>query len=285
MIVDAHAHLWCPSRRQDDILILAREPSLAGDAMPDRLLPLMTQYGIGTAAIIQSAPSLGHSRFCLETAERHERLPAVMGWLDLDSEDFGSEKARATMSQRFAGIRIMLNRMPEAARVLEPRCVANVRALARDKCAIELLAMPEHLPLIADLANVVDEGLFIVDHAGQPDLRAPDQPEWRADMRRLAQRSNVLTKVSGLAERKGIDWTPRDLQPIVAFLFDNFTAERLMFATNWPVCDLVGGMGRWIEGLDEIVTHLGLGRGERTAFYAHTAMRALGANRFRAISG
>lgn len=281
MIIDAHAHLWCPSRRRDDILILTREPSLAFDAMPDRLLPLMAQHGIAAAVIVQSAPTLDHSRFCLETAERHPALPAVMGWLDPSSETFGDEQEAAARSGGLAGIRIMLNRMRNPTGVLAPRFVANLRDLARRDRTIELLAMPEHLVLVAELVDAVGEGLFIVDHAGQPDFGKPGLGDWTEDIRRLARRPNVLTKISGLAERVGPGWTVQQLHPVVAGLFADFSADRLMFATNWPVCDLVGGMGRWMEGLGEIVVHLGLSADERAAFYARTAMRAYGARRFQ----
>lgn len=278
MIVDAHAHLWQPTRRRDDILVLSREPTLAIDAMPDRLLPLLAQHSIDAAVIIQSAPSIDHSNFCLATTNGQDALPAVIGWLDPASDSFEVDLRNASEDDGFAGIRLMLNRMHDPAKVLAHRFVGNLRMLVSHGRATELLALPEHLQLAGQLIDAVGEGRFIVDHAGQPDLRTSDLEDWRDDIRRLAKRPGVSTKVSGLAERIGPNWTAQQLQPIVAFLFAEFSPQRLMFATNWPVCDLVGGVGRWMEGVSEIVDRLGLSPAERAAFYAGTALCAYGLN-------
>jgi len=74
------------------------------------------------------------------------------------------------------------------------------------------------------------------------DGKAPPA-EWLEKMKTLAPRSKVYFKVSGLVEGTGRNdgTAPRDVEfyrPVLEAMWTMFGAERLIYASNWPVSEL-----------------------------------------------
>jgi L-fuconolactonase len=76
-----------------------------------------------------------------------------------------------------------------------------------------------------------------------------------------------------LIERGGFEWSVDDLRPYVSHLLGAFGADRLMFASNWPVVNLVGTYRRWWEAINRVLADLGIGDAARTAIFHDTAVR------------
>jgi L-fuconolactonase len=90
-------------------------------------------------------------------------------------------------------------------------------------------------------------------------------------MHELGLRQNVWCKVSGLAtEADWKNWTPETLRPYLDATVDAFGAERLMVGSDWPVCLLATGYGRWFEVLREYF--VGFTETEREAIFGETAV-------------
>lgn len=90
---------------------------------------------------------------------------------------------------------------------------------------------------VAELARVVGahEGLSVVlEHAGWPLTREGTFEGWRTELRELAQRPNVVCKVSGFAM-----WLHRieesDLRPWVETCVETFGPDRCIVGSNFPV--------------------------------------------------
>jgi L-fuconolactonase len=77
--------------------------------------------------------------------------------------------------------------------------------------------------------------------------------------------------VSGLATvATGPDWEP-EIAPLVVHAAAAFGWERLLFASDWPICDLAGGYGRWLAFLRRMIA--GASASEQAAFFAGAAER------------
>jgi predicted TIM-barrel fold metal-dependent hydrolase len=48
-------------------------------------------------------------------------------------------------------------------------------------------------------------------------------------------------------------WQPEDLAPIVNHCLDQFGPDRVMFASDWPVCTLGAPLAQWVDALKQIV--------------------------------
>jgi L-fuconolactonase len=149
--------------------------------------------------------------------------------------------------------------------------VRDVRLLGDLGMRFDLCAPPQRLP---DAIRVVDQcpdTQFICDHCGNADPKAfwdesrknavpdagrpgHDADQWRRDMVKLAQRQNVVCKISGVVSRAPkSSWLPDDLAPIVNHCLESFGPDRVMFASDWPVCTRTAALREWVAALNTIV--------------------------------
>ncbi len=112
---------------------------------------------------------------------------------------------------------------------------------------------------LTDAAKLVDAcpgTLFILDHCGNADVKVKDQTAWRRDIGGVAQRKNVVVKVSGIiASATPGQWTVDDLAPIVNHTLDVFGPDRVLFGGDWPVCTLGASYKQWYDALRQIVAN------------------------------
>jgi predicted TIM-barrel fold metal-dependent hydrolase len=124
---------------------------------------------------------------------------------------------------------------------------------------------------LADAANVAaaaPDTRFILDHCGNPnttwfakgaDSREADQ--WKRGIESIARQPNVACKISGVAENGPAEGaTPERIAPPVVHCLDSFGPDRVMFASNWPVCLKSITISKWVEMLQHIIT----GRGDES---------------------
>ena len=68
---------------------------------------------------------------------------------------------------------------------------------------------------------------------------------------------NVFAKVSGLHNvTPHADWTPDDLRGAFDVALESFGSGRLMFGSDWPVCNIGGGYRRQVEAFETLIAPL-----------------------------
>jgi predicted TIM-barrel fold metal-dependent hydrolase len=73
-------------------------------------------------------------------------------------------------------------------------------------------------------------------------------------MAELARRDRVVCKISGIIARAPKDtWLPEDLAPIINHCLEVFGPDRVMFASDWPVCTRVASLHEWVGALNQVV--------------------------------
>src|SRR5690606_29990572 len=71
--------------------------------------------------------------------------------------------------------------------------------------------------------------------------KAGEIDQWKNDLNRLAAQENVLCKISGMiTEADWKSWTYEQLVPYLDVAFEAFGTSRLMFGSDWPVCQVAG---------------------------------------------
>lgn len=139
-------------------------------------------------------------------------------------------------------------------RCLEPAFVDDVRWLGERGLCFDLCMRPGEIGDGAALARACPETRFVLDHCGNVHMMPADEARWRRDVAEIGALPNVWCKVSGLTVPDGpIDAAAATLAPLVDHVLDRFGAERVLFAGNWPVCRLQGGLARWVATLRAIV--------------------------------
>ncbi len=87
-------------------------------------------------------------------------------------------------------------------------------------------------------------------------MQSPDQTAWQRDIAAVAQRKNVVAKISGIiASAKPGAWKVEQLAPIVNHTLDTFGPDRVMYGGDWPVCTLAASYRQWFDAFNQIVSN------------------------------
>ena len=115
----------------------------------------------------------------------------------------------------------------------------------------------------------------ILSHLGKPPIAGGDLAEWMSDFREIAERPNVVCKLSGLPlESKIPGWQESDFQPCIDLALEAFGPDRLMFGSDWPPCLMATTYNRWSRAVESAIDSLSLD--EQAAIWHGTAERVYG---------
>ncbi len=171
------------------------------------------------------------------------------------SEGFAEYLARYHEQPAIKGLRRVLHGADTPpGHCLEQRFVDDIRLLGKKGLSFDLCMRPAELSDAAKLIDACPDTSFILDHCGNASVRANDLSAWKADIGRIAERKNVVCKVSGIvASAAPGPWTSDDLAPIVNHVMDQFGPDRVVFGGDWPVCTLAATYREWVSALQAIV--------------------------------
>lgn len=278
--VDAHHHLWDPARRA--------YPWLAGDA----LAPIRRPYTLDdlrrvTAAVpevsstvlVQTVSETAETEEFLATAAASGGLVAgVVGWVDLTAPDVADRLAAlraAPGGDLLVGIRHQAEDEPDPRWLLRDDVRRGLAAVAAAGLAYDLLVRPPQLPAAVELTGLLPSARFVLDHAGKPPVARGELEPWASAITALAKRPNVFCKLSGLVtEADWASWQVADLRPYAEHVLASFGPDRVVFGSDWPVCELAATYEQVAASAAELTA--GLSAAERAEVFGATAVRAYG---------
>lgn len=254
MRVDAHHHLWSVAR--GDYGWLRPDLPIYRDYLAADLAPLLAAAGIDRTIVVQAAPSEAETRFLLELAEANAFIAAVVGWIDFDAPDAADRVLHAARSPRLAGLRPMLQDLPDDDWLLRPSLAQVWQAMVESKLAFDALVKPRHLPSLRRFLDRHPDLRVVVDHAAKPDIAGGAFEPWAEEMRAIARDTRALCKLSGLVTEAAPGWSAETLQPYVELLLDAFGPARLMWGSDWPVLELNGSHALWVAASEILLCGL-----------------------------
>jgi predicted TIM-barrel fold metal-dependent hydrolase len=310
-IIDAHVHLYqSPVVRYliDDYLADAKAghnirasvhveiQAFARKTGPEAFRPLgEIEYANGVGAMGAS----GVYGDCQVAA-------GIVGHVDLRQGEIVEEVLDRSMTlapERFKGVRQVANEHPSEAPyrfithrpprglLTDARFLEGFRHLAPRGLSFDASVFHNQLPDVARLASTFADTTIILDHVGIPvamDMDASGRSEvfveWRTGLRALAQRPNVLCKISGLGlPYLGFDFIGREevvysadlaaaWKPYIDEAIEAFGPHRCMMASNFPQDGRSCGFVPLWNALKRSVNDLSAD--EKDALFFETASRA-----------
>jgi len=128
--------------------------------------------------------------------------------------------------------------------------IENVARLATYGLSFDLCVLARQLPVALRLASKCPDVSFVLDHCGIPEVKDQTLDPWRANIRELSSLPNVSCKISGLvAYANPANWMAEDLRAFVDHVIESFGWDRVMFGSDWPVCNLTASYQRWVATL------------------------------------
>ena len=271
-IIDAHHHFWDPQANYHPWLTPeACIPFRYGDysAIKRRYLPPDYFADAGAHRVVQTVyvetewdpqDPIGETRFIEGLAARYGVPNAIVAQAWLDHPD-----APAVLAEQ-ADFSVVRSVRHKPGGPTAPQQVGHERSLMSDEgwrrgfAELEKLGLHFdlqtpwwNLPEAECLARDFPGTLLILNHAGLPnDRSAQGLQAWHAAMARLARWPNVQVKISGLGQQ-GKPWRAADNAWIVNQVIGLFGADRVMFASNFPVDSLCGSFNDIYSGFKHIV--------------------------------
>lgn len=271
MIIDAQVQLWTADSRW---LAPAEYGPIRRDYGVGELRAKLAGSGVDACVLVEAcATDSADTTRCLAVAAWTPEVVGVVGWVPLTDPDLGDilGKHRAGPGgERLAAVHERVYEKADG--FLDDAAVrAGLAVVADQGLAIELAVRPEQLPSVARLAEALTGARIVLEQAGSPWLTGgPDAlAEWRRLIQPVAACGNVRAKLSGLVTLAHWDrWSIDDLRPCVDHAVEVFGASRLMFGSDWPMCELAA---TYDESLRTIATLLG---GLHPDVFAKTAVAA-----------
>jgi L-fuconolactonase len=224
--------------------------ALRANYSPTDLIPYMSAAGFDGCVAVEARQSVKENAYLLDLFDRYEQIKAVVGWVDLCDASVRDELDQWACRAGFAGVRHVLIDEPDDTYLLRPDFQRGVRMLTPMALLYELLIAPRHLELAAQLVAAHPDQLFVVDHVALPDVRGNVLQPWANRLVALARFQNVTCKLSGLDLMAAWQaWDPAEFVPFFDVALQAFGPDRLMIASNWPVCTVSGSYAEVMEAV------------------------------------
>lgn len=246
-IVDAHHHLWDPD--------VGEYPWMTGDYAALRrrydvsdLQPHLLGNHVSATIVVQVRADLAETAELLGLCSRSSEIVGVVGWADLTSSDVSAQidaLRAAPGGEHLVGLRHDVTDEPDPHWLLRTDVGAGMQVLAHRGLTFDLEITTRELRAADALVRRNPKVRFVLDHGAKPPIAQGWSRRWADGIASLAQSPNVWCKLSGLVtEASWTTWTPADLQPYIDHLVGAFGPTRVLFGSDWPVCELAASYDR-----------------------------------------
>jgi L-fuconolactonase len=242
--VDSHQHFWRRDRGDYGWLTPDLTP-IYKDYMPEHLDNLLASAGINRTVIVQAAPTDAETDFLLNLAEETDFVIGVVGWVDMESPLAIDRLKALSKNPYFKGVRPMIQDIKDPNWMLGKQQQRVFNAVSDLDLCFDALIRPQHINALLSLLQKNPQLKTVVDHAAKPNIASGGFPEWASRMKEIACNTNAHCKISGLITEAGENASYEMLTPYVEFLLKHFTANRLMWGSDWPVINLAKDYGSW----------------------------------------
>lgn len=241
MIIDTHTHFYDPAR-PEGVPWPKEGTSLYRTVLPANYKALAEPLGITGTIVVEASNRVADNDWVLDLAADDPFIRGLVGHVEPGWPDYAHHIGRLGPHPLFLGIRLGGQVIAEGVDDADFRRAMGM--LIEHDLQLDLLANAEHLPAVVRLAAALPELRIVLDHVAHVaiDGRAPDAA-WADAMRTAAAHENIYCKASGMVELATERPAPTDpayYAPTLDVLWASFGEDRLIYGSNWPVCELAG---------------------------------------------
>lgn len=231
MIVDPHVHVWVNSPAFPWAAETKDPPK--EDATPEMLLPLMAAHGVEKTVLVQVIYYRWDNRYTAHVLRQYPDKFMAVCRVNPEDPAAPDHLSYLTEEHGFHGVR--LSPAPDASGdwFTGPLMDPLFRRAAQLGVPMLILTRPARLPDLARLLERHPDLDVVVDHMADFTL---DRPEELQALLALARYPRVYVKISHTwsISRQPYPW--RDTFDAVKRVYQAFGPQRLMWATDWPMC-------------------------------------------------
>ena len=287
MKIDSHQHYW-RYRQEDFPWISEAMPALQRDLLPADSATAMHAAGLTHSIAVQARSMERETDDLLQLARENTQLLGVVGWTDLRSPQLEAQLARWQDEPLLRGFRHIVQDEPDVPALLGDAAFnRGVGLLQARQLSYDVLVFAHQLPDALDFCRRHDKHWLVLDHVAKPDLAHGPEHDvkaraWRDHIHTLAGLPHLMCKLSGLvtetAWAQGKALRAQDRSAILQCFdhaLDCFGAERVMFGSDWPVCQLAAPYDT-VAAMAQQWADVRLNTTEQEGFWRGNAVRAYG---------
>ncbi|MBX9678414.1 MAG: amidohydrolase family protein [Gemmataceae bacterium] len=275
MIIDAHQHFWQLGRFDYGWLDEPRHAPIRRDFLPSDLAPRIQEVGVDRTVFVQTQHNVEENRWVLQLTEENPWIVGVVGWVDLASPKCEEQLLEFKDHPKFVGVRHIVQAEPDDNFIVRDDVMRGLAVLEKHRVPYDLLFFVQHLRHAPMLAKRFPNLPLVIDHISKPKIKDGLIDDWRKDLKAAAAYPNVWCKLSGMVtEADWKTWNPADLKPYVETALECFGANRCMFGTDWPVCELAGTYRQVYDALVEVLGPIS--ESERARIFGGSAIEFYG---------
>lgn len=272
MKIDAHHHFWRYNAREygwiDDSMAAIRR-----DFLPQHLELEIRAAGIDGTVSVQARQCLEETEWLLELANGHEFIFGVVGWVPLVNPHVKEILEHFVADSKLRGVRHVLQDEPDTCYMLRADFNGGVQVLKTWDLTYDILIYESHLPQTATFVDRHPEQRFVLNHIAKPRIREGVFSPWRENLKELARRPNLWCKLSGVVTEADFHhWTETGIRPYLEAALESFGPQRLIFGSDWPVCQAACSYSHWYRTVCQFIG--GLSFDEQSSILGLNAIEA-----------
>ena len=285
MKIDTHQHFWHFEPAYFP-WINAQMSVLRRDLFPQDSRPSMDACAVDAVVAVQARSLPQETDFLLALATQDPRIVGVVGWVDLAGKGLAQQLEHWSGQPALRGFRHILQDEPDLSVLVQsPAFNLGVTRLQKQQLVYDVLVFEHQLPEVIDFCARHDQHTLVLDHVGKPAVRdglnTQAHANWRRALRELAAMPHVMCKLSGLVTEAVSSPSQLDAAQISAInacfdlALDAFGPDRLMFGSDWPVCQLAAPY-TFVHDIAQTWASSRLGPQAQQAFWSDNAIRCYG---------
>jgi len=253
--IDAHQHFWKFDPVRDSWIDETMQ-KIQRDFLPEDLLPLLQENQFSGCVAVQASQSEDETNFLVNLAAKNDFIKGVVGWVDLRGVTIEEQLNHFSGYKKIKGFRHVVQGESDDF-MLRKDFQNGIAALKQFNFTYDILIFHRQLPAAINLVNQFPDQPFVVDHIAKPDIKSGDIASWKKGITEISKSENVFCKISGMVtEADWKNWKTDDLKPYLDVVFENFSADKLMYGSDWPVLNVASDYTEVVKTLEDYISQL-----------------------------
>ncbi len=271
--IDSHHHIWDLSVRPQTWMKDDSVKPISRTILMNELEPELEKAKITHTVIVQTVATIDETPEFLDLSISHPKICAVVGWLDLESNDIRPQLDKYLAhpgGKNLVSIRDLAQDKEDPNWLLRDNVVRNIHRIGEAGLVFDILTRPPQLAAAVELVKISPNNSFVLDHISKPYMAKGEMQPWADQISQISSFENVAVKVSGLfTEANWHNWSHQTFRPYLDHVLNSFTPSRMMFGSDWPVCLLAATYSDTINLMEDFVKDFS--DSEQTSFWSGTA--------------
>ena len=269
-IIDAHQHFWIYDPIRDSWIDNSMSV-LKQDYLPEDLNTIIKEVGVNGTIAVQASQSRQETEFLLSLANKFNFIKGVVGWVDLQSPQLEEEISAYKTNKKLKGFRHILQGEKDRSFMLRQEFIRGIRLLEKYGYTYDILIYKDQLKYIPQFLGGFKQQRFVLDHLAKPDIKNKEIMEWKKEIQKLKEFTNLYCKISGfVTEADWKNWKPQDFKDYFDVIVDVFGIDRILFGSDWPVCLLAANYKEVLQILKDYFSNYS--KDEQQKFFASNAI-------------